>query len=255
MTAGFPLSSRTLGILVEAIDEGYEDRRIGTLLLKAGADSWQPATWPNKQTRLQRVFDTMRKDSGEEASVAVLELVRLVLGDGDGNCDVRTPTTWYPNVRAAVAADGWDYDPDSGRLLPMVPGIQVAEEASLLEEKMEERGWSVASGHYRQALSAFGARNWASANAQLRSVLEDVLRSSAEFVSGKRPAEVQSSLDALRAKRVLLDGEFGFAKGLWTMCQSRGPHAGLSDEEEARFRLVTVSSYSRFLLARLPELQ
>jgi len=250
MAGSFPMSSTTLGVLIEAIDEGYEDRRIGTLLLKAGADPWQPQKWPNKQTRLQRLFASMRTAAGEEASAAALELVRLILRDGSRGG--RTPTIWYPKVRAAVAADGWEYDQGSERLVPTVPGVQVAEETSLLEEEMQERGWSVAAGHYRQALSAFGARNWASANAQLRSALEDLLRSSAELVSGNRPAEVQACLDALRAKGVLLDGEFGFAKGLWTLCQSRGPHAGLSGEEEALFRLLAVTSYSRFLLARLP---
>jgi hypothetical protein len=76
----------------------------------------------------------MRNDAGEEASAAALELVRLALGHGSRSG--RTPTIWYPTVRAALATDGWEYDQDSKRLVPTVPDVQVAEETSLLQEQI-----------------------------------------------------------------------------------------------------------------------
>jgi hypothetical protein len=42
--------------------------------------------------------------------------------------------------------------------------------------------------------------------------------------------------------------------GLWGAVPTPGSHPGLSDEQEERFRLITVTDCCRFLLARLDTL-
>jgi hypothetical protein len=110
----------------------------------------------------------------------------------------------------------------------------------------------VAAGHYRQALEGYATGRWASANGQLRNLVEALLPLAAELVSGNKPTTAQAALDALRSAKMLVKGEYGLAKGLWEVCQPRGAHPGLSDAEEARFRLLSVTAYVRFLLIRLP---
>jgi hypothetical protein len=117
-------------------------------------------------------------------------------------------------VLDAVAADGWEYDVANERLVPTVPGIRVAEKTTRIEAELNRRGWSTAAGHYRQALNTFTAGNWATANSQLRSLVEELIPTAAESVSGSRPKEVQASLDALRKAKVLVEGEYGLVKGL-----------------------------------------
>lgn len=39
-------------------------------------------------------------------------------------------------------------------------------------------------------------------------------------------------------------------RSLWRMCHTNGPHPGLSDADEARFRMQVVTATSRFLLKR-----
>ncbi len=248
----FPFGSRTVGVLVRVIDQVYTDTHIGTLLLEAGAEPWAPQQWPNKQTRLQRLFAQMREDTGADVEPVALELVRLLLRKGSPSAERASPSVWWSEVLDAVAADGWEYDVDNERLVPTIPGVRVAEETTRIEAELNRRGWSTAAGHYRQALDAFTAGKWASANGQLRNLVEELLLTAAESVSGSRPKEVQAALDALRKAKVLVEGEYGLVKGLWELCQPRGSHLGLSDEEEARFRLMTVTAYCRFLLARLP---
>jgi len=245
----FPFRSRTLAVLIRAIDAGYSHAKIGTLILEAEADQWQTTEPSNKEKRLQLLFQNMRNDGGQEAASAALELARLVLQHGADRLGL---PPWYSSVKDAVASDGWEFDEGHDTLVPTVPGVEVAQETSFLEDDMSNRGWGTAAGHYRQALDALADGKWASTNGQLRSMFEDLVPSIAEAVSGKRPKEIQGCLDQLRKHGLLIDGEHGFAKGLWDMCQSRGPHAGLSDEAEARFRLMTVTSYSRFLIERLP---
>ncbi len=72
----------------------------------------------------------------------------------------------------------------------------------------------------------------------------------AEATDGKRPSSARAALDLLK-KEVLLNGEFDFLKGLWTLCQSRGSHPGLSGRAEATFRLMVVTAEARHLLGRL----
>lgn|GEM_PF-5327083 len=249
---GFPFSSRTVGVLVRSIDAGYTSATIGTLLLEAGADRWEPASWPNKQTRLQRLFASMRESSDPDVRHAAIDLATQVLRDGARPGSFHGPTTWYEDVRAAVAADGWEYDVEARRLIPTVPGVDAVEYTDAVDRALAARGWTTAAGHYRQALDAFGRGNWASANAQLRSALEETLPLAASVVARARPNEVQAALDMLRSAGQLVDGEYSYAKGLWQLCQSQGSHPGLSDEEESRFRLVSVTAYLRFLLDRLP---
>jgi len=234
-------------VLIRAIAQAYSDTEIGTLLLEAGAQPWAPKEWPSKQRRLQWLFARMSEDTSIDVEHAALELVRLLLRK-----DSLGQTAWWSEVRAAIASDGWEYDVIHQRLVPTVPGMRVTQETTRLEQELDRRGWSTASGHYRQALDAFAAGRWASANSQLRSFLEELIPAAAESVSGRRPKEVQASLDALRKAQVLVEGEYGLVKGLWELMQPRGSHPGLSDEEESRFRLMTVTAYCRFLLARLP---
>jgi hypothetical protein len=126
------------------------------------------------------------------------------------------------------------------------------EERSIVEERLEGRGWRDAAAHYRQCADGVGARNWESANGQGHSFLEDLIPRAATDIGGKKaPREPRAALQFLRDKNLLLEGEFDFARGLWEMCNSRGSHAGRSDGEEARFRFVAISAYARFLLSRL----
>lgn len=248
----FPFSSRTVGLLVRVIDDAYSKTEIRTLLLEADAEPWDPENWPNKQSGLQQLFRALRADPKPEVERVALEIVQLVLRRGARGEEWSPPPGWWKEVIDAIAADGWEFDRLGQRLIPTVPGVRVAEETSYVAQEFARRGWATEAGHFQQALDAYGAGNWASANAQLRSLLESLLPAAAELVSGVRPKEVQAALDALLKKKILVEGEYSLVKGLWDLSQPRGSHPGLSDEEEARFRLMTITSYGRFLLARLP---
>jgi hypothetical protein len=244
----FPFRSRTLAAIIQAIEDGYTHGEIGTLIMEAEADKWEAPGSYNKQRRLQLLFKNMREDESQDASSAALELARLVLRDGSAN---GRRVTWYANVKDAVASDGWEFDEDHDTLVPTIPGMAVARETSFIERTMTDLGWHTPAGHYRQAVEAFADGGWASANGQLRSTLEDFIPSVTQILTQKRPKEVQACLDQLRTCGFLLNGEYSVAKGLWTMCQSRGPHPGLSSEQESRFRLMAVTAYIRFVLERL----
>ncbi len=247
----FPFSSRTLAALITGINAGYSKANIGTLLLSVEADAWEPKRAPNKETLLQETLKAMRDSGGERAQKAALELAGKVLAAGKDDGLFDPEASWYAPLRDALAADGWEFDPENDRLVSAMPAIAVAEETSLLEGKLTELGFPNAAGHYRQALDAFSRGDWAAANSQIRSLLEDLLPGLAERVEGKRPREVRAALDKLTAKDFLIEGEYSLLRGLWDAAQPRGSHAGLSDAAEARFRLMVTTAQCRFLLERL----
>lgn len=115
----FPFRSRTIGMLVRTIDMAYSNTRIGTLLLDAEADQWDPPKPANKQDRLQRVFRAMREDGSEEAGDAALEMARRLLTAGAGS---RRPMVWWEDAVDTLAADGWEYDVEADRMVSTVPG-------------------------------------------------------------------------------------------------------------------------------------
>lgn len=248
----FPFSSKTIGTLARVIPQGYSDTDIGTLILEAGADPWAPESWSSKQARIQDLLTTMRADSTHDSRRAALDLARLVLQHGARGARTGSDhAPWFPDLRESLTADGWEYDVETARLIPTVPGVDVAEQSRMVSERLRHLGCDTPAGHYDQAVDAFARGNWASSNAQLRSALEGALPFVAERRTGDRPSNVKSTLQKLRDSNTLANGEFSYADGLWQMCQSNGPHLGLSDAEEARFRLVSVTAYLRLLLDRL----
>jgi hypothetical protein len=247
----FPFRSHTIGVLIEAIDSAYSKAQIGTLLLKAEADEWEPARADNKEHRLQLVFKGMRNADTREAERAARELVRMVLEKIATAPIGRQPwLAQWSALRDALAADGWEFDIESARLTPIIPEVAMPEELNGLEAELEQRGWSTASLHFRRAVNGYGSGDWESANSQLRSFLEDFLPSIAEEANGKRPKNPIASIQALQDE-LLDDGERELLKGLWSLCNERGSHPGESNPIEATFRLMTVTATARLLLSRL----
>lgn len=248
----FPFRSQSIGALVEAITSAYTKSAANTALLKAEADEWDPDRYDNKEHRMQLVFKGLRDAGTSDADKAALELARMVMEKiSPPSAGAQSRFTEWPALSDALAADGWEYDIQATRLVPIVPEVSVPEELNGLETELEERGWSTACLHFRQAAKGFGAGDWESANSQLRSFLEDLLPNVAETVAGKQPSNPGAAIQMLE-QEFLVNGEREFLKGLWALCNERGSHAGVSSRAEATYRLMTVTATARFILSRLP---
>lgn len=246
----FPFSSSTLGHLVQAIVQGQTEATMGTLFMMAGVDAWEPDSYPNKDTRVQRVVKGLRADGSLPAVDGILELVRLQLVRGKAR-RFNDPSPWWQPLVDAVAADGWDFDSTTDTLVPVVPGTHMSVETNWVSDALRARAWDTPAGHYDQAVDSFSAGNWAAANGQLRTFFESLIRTAAGTPGGSGTGQVQASVDTLNAGGLLLTDEAEFLKRLWKMLHPAGSHPGLSDQMESRFRLLTLTGYARFLLSRL----
>lgn len=249
----FVLSSRSIGVLAEAIEAGNSATAMGTLFLKADVDGWEPQVAANKLDRAVKLLKNLRADNSKEANAGALELARLMLAGGkaDPGSYASGPTVWWTALCDAIAADGWEFDRRDDRLVPTVPALQVTDEVTWIETDLDSRDWKTAAGHYRQAIEAFASGNWASANSQLRAFFEDLVRQAAGVPPGGGTGHVQRAFDVLQVAGTLVDGEQQFGKDLWKLLHANGSHPGLSDQDESRFRLLALTGYARYLLSRV----
>ncbi len=249
----FPFSSKTVGLLVEAISEGHTETKMRTLFLKAGVDSWEPEQYKNKEHLAQQVLYTLRYEVSEGTGAdGALELARLVLVSGKPQGWRYDGAPWFEPLKHSISADGWEFDEGSDEFVAAVPGTQMPEEVTWVGSDLQRRGWTVAQGHYEQAVENFAAGNWAAANGQLRAFLESLIRTAGGTSNASGAGQVQAAFDALDGAGHLIADEADFGKKLWKMLHTGGSHPGLSNEDESRFRLLTLTGYARFLLTRLP---
>ena len=252
----FPFGSHTQAALIDAICDGYSHADMGTLFMRVGIDQWDVrGEGVNKATRAQRVIQGLRDDLDSAAHAKALELATEVVTHGDipeSPWGRNKPMWWQPLVDA-LSGDGFDWDGAAQRLFPAAEGLDVAEEYGVLEARLKDLGWTTPATHYRQALQALADGHWESANAQVRSFLESfVPHLASDRVGRPLRSDFMAALQDLNSQDILFPGEFDFARGFWKLANPRGSHAGLSDREEARFRVFVATAYARFLLSRLP---
>jgi hypothetical protein len=171
----------------------------------------------------------------------------------------------YPKLAHSLKRDG--YVIEDSQLKTMLPEeVQLSEKESELESLLDQFSFSIAKGHYEQAVSAHTRGDWAAANAQMRSFIESLFDAIAETLYGDNTSLPQTS----HGRRELLarldppflfphlnewefGGKGGFVQSFWNRLHPAGSHPGLSNEEDSTFRLHMVILVASHYLRRLCE--
>ncbi len=157
----------------------------------------------------------------------------------------------------------------SFQLVPMLPsdlpGLDFREAESEIEQLLDRHGFSVSKGHLRQAISAFARGEWSSANGELRNFYENYLNEIADQLGYSGPQDSKAKRDYLGggvAPPFLLTdyNEWNannqkpqYVQGLMNRMHPHGGHPGLSEEEDATFRLQTNLVTARLFLRRFDQ--
>jgi hypothetical protein len=151
------------------------------------------------------------------------------------------------------------------RMLPEdVPELDFREAESEVVQLLERHGFRVARGHLQLALSAFERGAWSSANGELRKLYESYLDEIAEKLGYQGRDDSKAKRDFLGTVQppFLLEdyNEWNsnnqkpqYIQGLMSRMHPHGGHPGLSEEEDATFRLQIMLVTARLLLRRFDQ--
>ncbi|WP_085026322.1 hypothetical protein [Ensifer aridi] len=150
------------------------------------------------------------------------------------------------------------------RMLPAdIPGLDMREAESEVVKLLRKHQLSVAEGHLARAVSAFQRGEWSGANGELRNFLESYLNEIAVKFGCDPAADSKQKRDYLGASVqppfLLADyNEWSaggqkspFVQALMSRMHPHGGHPGLSEEEDATFRLQINLVTARLFLRRL----
>ena len=151
------------------------------------------------------------------------------------------------------------------RMLPSdVPELDFREAESEVALLLDRHGFTVAKGHLAQAVSAFSRAEWSSANGELRNFYESYLNEIATGLgyTGNGDSKARRDyLGSLQPPYLLVDyNEWNpnnqkpqFVQGLMSRMHPHGGHPGLSEEEDATFRLQISLVTARLFLRRFDQ--
>ena len=142
----------------------------------------------------------------------------------------------------------------------------MAESENEVANLLDEFDFDVAAGHLEQAISSHTRGDWASANAQLRSFVEELFDRMASVLS-EGDTDTLASSHSRRAWLATSDASLfdprlnewdekgkGFVQGFWRRLHPEGSHPGLSDEADSTFRLQLVIITGAHFLRRFAEM-
>ena len=152
--------------------------------------------------------------------------------------------------------------PELTRMLPAdVPELDFRDAESEIVQLLDRHGFGVAKGHWSQALSAFQRGEWSSANGELRNFYESYLNEMAiglgytgsgdskakrDFLGGLQPQFLLSDYNGWHSN----NQKPQYVQGLMSRMHPHGGHPGLSEEEDATFRLQISLVTARLFLRR-----
>jgi hypothetical protein len=149
------------------------------------------------------------------------------------------------------------------RMLPEnIPGLDFREAESEIIALLGRNEFAVAKGHLTQALSAFQRGEWSSANGELRNFFESYLNEIAIGLGYAGGGDSKSKRDFLGEglQSPFLLAEYNewnvnnqkpqYVQGLMSRMHPHGGHPGLSEEEDATFRLQITLITARLFLRR-----
>jgi hypothetical protein len=162
----------------------------------------------------------------------------------------------FPELVNSLDRDGYLLD-QKGLRRKLPDEIPITSQENELVELLDQFGFVVAKGHYDQAVTAHARGDWAAANAQLRSFVEEFFDQIAETVtpgsysSGHERRVALAKTGFLRADlNEWRDDGKGFLQGFWKRLHPQGSHPGLSEKDDSTFRLHIVIVITHYLAGR-----
>jgi hypothetical protein len=247
-------SRNTILKLVESLNFEYH-AEVDRFALQFGLeDLISGSTIKGKGTSLMRHLIKNPEATAPDGELLSLAIIGYLLS----KCGERSiPSERFPELVNSLDRDGYVLDKNGVR--PRLPQeIPISVQENELIELLDRFGYSVARGHYEQAVSAHTRGNWAAANSQLRSFVEEFFDRVTDVVAPGSYASGHNRREALARAGYFQadlnewsnDGK-GFVQGFWKRLHPQGSHPGLSEKEDSTFRLHLVIVVMHYFAKRI----
>lgn len=179
----------------------------------------------------------------------------------------RTTEVSHPRERStlqrALARDGYTLMDDGSMIRDLPPIADLPEANDELFSLLDELNFPVAKGHLDQAIKNHASGNWAAANSQLRTFLENLFNECSIRLDADKGTDPSLSSENRRSRLAAISPPFlleslgewsndgkNFGNGIFKRLHPAGSHPGLSDDEDCTFRLHMILIIGRHYLRR-----
>lgn len=148
----------------------------------------------------------------------------------------------------SLKADGFNVTKEGNIVTLLATAVPPAKEESVLEELLSELGWGQTKQHLSEGISSYEHGNWAAANAQFRTFLEDIFNQIANS-RGIRKSGGEARC-ALQEEGFLSEKEGEMVQGVFNFLHTKGSHPGMSEEFESRMRRYLVEVIALYFIEK-----
>ncbi|WP_409526525.1 hypothetical protein [Nitrincola sp. MINF-07-Sa-05] len=182
-----------------------------------------------KETSISKHLVANAGTKGPSGSELAIDVVEYLLR--------KAPYSGYEHASLVNALEKDGYILTETSVRKSLPSqIPLAENEDNLIKILRKRNFKIALGHYEQAIAAHGRGEWAAANAQLRSFVEEFFNrvhtlinvGSATDTQQRKIELAKSGFFAAHYNEFLYNGT-GFVEGFWKRLHPQGSHPGLSE--------------------------
>lgn len=258
---GARFTRRTVVAAIEVL-ERLNQAKFSRLLLTLGPDLdaavGDGISLTNRLNDLIRFVDRHPDHTLEGGEPLVDALVEHAIGILPPPSDWTEPKPDEAAFRRSLLLEGYVVaDGALKRTLPADIGVPEAEDE--ITRLLAKHGMVTTKGHLDEALKTHTDGHWAATNSQIRTFLDSLLD---EIAVRLDPTAAALGTGHPRRTRLAAlgflgrdlnewdDDGRGFVNGLVKRLHPRGPHPGLSDDEDCTFRLNVVLLTARLFLVR-----
>jgi hypothetical protein len=206
-----------------------------------------------KETAIIKYLISNPEAIGPNGSKLVFELIEYELKkQGFDSFSER-----YPELVHSLDRDGFELT-ENGLRRKLPAEFPIVEQEDQLISLLEKFEFVTAKGHYEQAVAAHSRGEWAAANAQLRTFVEEFFKKTQTIVCSGHCSTNNEPKNALanagffiKDYNEYLSNGTGFVEGFWKRLHPEGSHPGLSEQSDSTFRLHLVILVIHHFLMRL----
>lgn len=207
-----------------------------------------------KGTSIAKYLISNSEILGPNGSALPIEIIEYIIKSYN---DSETLSEKYTDLSNSLDRDGFEFT-NEGIRRKLPAELPVVEQENQLISLLDKLGLNTAKGHYEQAIAAHARGEWAAANAQLRSFVEEFFNMAqtivcpGEYLSSneRKIALAKSGFFNASYNEFLFNGT-GFVEGFWKRLHPEGSHPGLSEQDDSTFRLHLVVLVMHHFIVRL----